>query len=575
MPTATQYAEAIWSYVPRTLQSGSAGAPTTIPEEYAQAIWAYSTRSVTAAARPPFGRRVVRFQGPTGDPFTLNRSSPQAVGLMSWWPTLASRGTNALRDLGPLKRNASLGSGALLSLSSERGWCLELDGVDDQVSAGNLTEYHGLTAFSITAWVRPADVTTTGVFRAILSKRNLVDTNRAVFLFDKDSTNPDELRFGINIAGSWLQWTTSNLNLTAGVYQLVGVSYDTTNGPTFFKNGLPVSSSQTSGATKPPLSSNNAPVVIGGVETYGAVEKPWLGGIDDPRTYSRALSAAEHWQLYDPATRWDLYQPLRRRAVILPYALDTGGGSALTVTLSELLSLTEAKAFGASKGLTESVPLTDARSLGIARNLPEVLTLTDVRALGIARVLSESLALTDTRRFGLERRLSEALSLTDSVSASLFLGLALTLNLSEALTYTESLARGIGKGLAESWALTDSGSRGLGKKLSESIPLSDAQALGIARVLAEALNLTDTRSLGQVLRLAESLSLSDALIALLGHSLAVTLTETLSLADQAALVAALFRAVIQYVATLEYSPVPFAELLTSVRPVATFEENDA
>jgi len=37
-----------------------------------------------------------------------------------------------------------------------------------------------------------------------------------------------------------------------------------------------------------------------------------VGYIGDVRLYNRALTAAEVWQLYDPATRWELYAPLRK-----------------------------------------------------------------------------------------------------------------------------------------------------------------------------------------------------------------------------------------------------------------------
>ena len=49
---------------------------------------------------------------------------------------------------------------------------------------------------------------------------------------------------------------------------------------------------------------------IGGLN-YGSYTHFWRGLIRDVRVYGRALSAAEIWSLYDPATRFDLWAPRR------------------------------------------------------------------------------------------------------------------------------------------------------------------------------------------------------------------------------------------------------------------------
>jgi hypothetical protein len=49
---------------------------------------------------------------------------------------------------------------------------------------------------------------------------------------------------------------------------------------------------------------------IGGLN-YGTYTHLWRGLIRDVRVYRRALSSAEIWSLYDPATRFDLWMPRR------------------------------------------------------------------------------------------------------------------------------------------------------------------------------------------------------------------------------------------------------------------------
>ena len=53
----------------------------------------------------------------------------------------------------------------------------------------------------------------------------------------------------------------------------------------------------------------------------------WLnyftGKIGDVRIYNRALSPAEIWAMYDPATRWELYAPVMPSGMV--YVSAAGG----------------------------------------------------------------------------------------------------------------------------------------------------------------------------------------------------------------------------------------------------------
>lgn len=50
--SAADYAEAIWSYTPRTLTSGSAGSPSGYAQQVAEAVWTYSARTLNGTPLP-------------------------------------------------------------------------------------------------------------------------------------------------------------------------------------------------------------------------------------------------------------------------------------------------------------------------------------------------------------------------------------------------------------------------------------------------------------------------------------------------------------------------------------------
>src|SRR3990172_826483 len=57
---------------------------------------------------------------PTGS-FTINRDSPQAKGLVAWWPTLATRGGTSMFDLSGYSQMGAIGSDLSWSMLGERG----------------------------------------------------------------------------------------------------------------------------------------------------------------------------------------------------------------------------------------------------------------------------------------------------------------------------------------------------------------------------------------------------------------------------------------------------------------------
>jgi len=268
-----------------------------------------------------------------------------------------------------------------------------------------------------------------------------------------------------------------------------------------------------------------------GRRNYPSFNDQFNGWIADVGVWSRALSPAEIWSLYDPRTRWSLY----RRAVARTW-FDlgaTGGGDeaksssdTLALTLSEsaalaaqidatealLVALTDAPSLAATVAASDAarVALTETPSLAAALAAADTLAvaLTDAPALLAALVASDSLAVA----------LSDAPALAAAVLGSDALSVSLTespsLDGSESKTSSDTLAI----------AVTDT------PALAAAIAGADTLSVSLADVpgLVAALGLTDTLSLA----LLDSPSLDSSEAKASSDTLSVALTEVAALTAQ-------------------------------------------
>ncbi len=102
------------------------------------------------------------------------------------------------------------------------------------------------TVISLTAWILPTDVTTTGTARGIITKVNNTTTPPIEWAFEQDPDVPTELRFRISrttISGTTINsWSTVNCGLTNTDWAFVVVTYDALSPPIFYKNGVVLTS---------------------------------------------------------------------------------------------------------------------------------------------------------------------------------------------------------------------------------------------------------------------------------------------------------------------------------------------
>lgn len=203
------------------------------------------------------------------------------ASLIGWWKFDDGSGSTIAVDAG-----GNGNDGTLVNMDPSADWvagevgsgALDFDGIDDYVDCGNAAVFDVTNALTVSAWVRPADVTS---YQMIVSKRygafvnvpfdlHLSNNNARMLIHDGTNNNAAQSLGGI----------------TADNWHHVAAVYDGTT-MTVYANGIP----GTPVARTDPLPINTRPVIIGR-RADGAFDH-FAGAIDDVRIYNRALSAAE------------------------------------------------------------------------------------------------------------------------------------------------------------------------------------------------------------------------------------------------------------------------------------------
>lgn len=250
--------------------------------------------------------RATNGQRPSG-PVSLNRAHALAHALRVWWPGQAA---TPIRP-SPLGYNAitSVGTGTFATPSRLGGYDVAFTGGTaycQNITPVNIAALD--TAYSFGAWV----------------------------LFDTTATQPCFMSFGTDsgyqnhfliIRGGGLLYeandaggagtvlATTGITPVTGVYHHVVAVTRSASSHTIYLNGVPYAGTGTGQSAVPTKLS------IGRYLSAGGGFDPLTGAIPDAFYCRGALTQAQVWQLYDPATRWDLYQVPSRRVFF-----DVGGG---------------------------------------------------------------------------------------------------------------------------------------------------------------------------------------------------------------------------------------------------------
>jgi hypothetical protein len=249
---------------------------------------------------PPFTKP------PLGLPFTLKKTSPQARGLVHWWPTIGglTRG-GTLYDQAGRDYHGTLSGSPTWDARETAGQAITYNGSSQYATMPTLNSPNGMT---VTAWVYivgwGSNNCPVGCFGSGSDKGywiNVTSSGDAVFYTSSSGSDQTGATWSGGLSlGQW--------------YHMAGV-YDNVTGY-IYVNGVNRASGGVGGGVFSVATSNA--FAIG---RLGALSADYFNGyVADVRFYNRALNTGEVLALYAPQTRWDLYAPLWTNAYAAPAA---------------------------------------------------------------------------------------------------------------------------------------------------------------------------------------------------------------------------------------------------------------
>lgn len=239
-------------------------------------------------------------------PFTLNRLSKQAAGLLFWGPGL---GSGNLFDLSGEGRHCDTIFGTQTTTGGR--W---VEGVDGRQSALN---YNGsnnysimssstavpvLSAVTVSCWIRTTFTAGDTYFFSKWGAGGGTDC----FLMKLASGSGVPV-WNVSTNGSYQSGhdCTATTGVADGLWHLVTGTWDGAT-EAVYVDGV----QQATVAVASPASSNSSEVRLGALSDGSNLGNSLHGDMDDPRLYNVALSSQVVSEMYDPRTRWELrYRP--------------------------------------------------------------------------------------------------------------------------------------------------------------------------------------------------------------------------------------------------------------------------
>ena len=248
------------------------------------------------------------YANPPNTQFTLNRQSPQAKGLVAWWPFASM----SLRDLAGVEDTAP-SAGATIA-PTRNGLSLQLD--EDGKSV------YGVASSRLKIQP-PITLHLAGMFTGVPDQYSNVigvsahDDGSAPYACYAIFCGTTTLDFGTNKSGTWKDKGEICPMPSAGVPFALTFVISPSGGKAYL-NG--VAQAPDPGVENTIAFYADSEVSIGAKE----VDRNLNLQVQDSRIYNRALSPAEIWAMYDPATRWELYAPVMPRGVVYVPAAAAG-----------------------------------------------------------------------------------------------------------------------------------------------------------------------------------------------------------------------------------------------------------
>jgi hypothetical protein len=158
---------------------------------------------------------------------------------------------------------------------------VNFDGINDYVSAGNITALNSLTAVTVSAWVK-GSVGTSSPDAVIVGKD-------AAFALVVDN---HKAQFGVKSGNSWFGFPSSTTSVDDGAFHFLTGVFDGTSVRVYVDGVLQASKNVSATTLNSTTTAFEIASCIGGPNCHSSGEV-WRGLIDDVRVYNRVLSVAE------------------------------------------------------------------------------------------------------------------------------------------------------------------------------------------------------------------------------------------------------------------------------------------
>ena len=255
-------------------------------------------------------------------PFRLNKDSPQAEGLIHWWPMMPAQASTAF-DLAVIgAQDGSIGGFVTDTSHVEMGPGLNFPGgVGDRITCGDPTDvdFEG-NDFALVVWLL---VNTEDERQIPLAKDSSGGSARqfALQYDDNDSTINKLSVFYVDDADTIINQVTDGNDVLSLNVPHHWIGQRRGNNLDIYLDGVELASSLQVGAHAD-MRTTSTNITLGGRPFTNFTEE-LKGELYDCRIYDRSFSAAEAWQMANEK-RWDVYYELGRVFYSIPAAAAVG-----------------------------------------------------------------------------------------------------------------------------------------------------------------------------------------------------------------------------------------------------------
>ena len=201
----------------------------------------------------------------------------------------------------------------------------------------------------------------------------------------------------------------------------------------------------------------------------GADLRYFVGDVDNVLIYSRALSAAEVWQLYiDP---YIMFEP-----ELISLFAPVAAGTTYFATPSDSFILSEATTKSVQKEISDTITLSESTVKSIQKSIADSLTLSDTTAKSIQKVITDSLILSESTAKSIQKAIDDSITLSESIAKSVLL------TKSDSITLSESTVKSIEKVIADNITASDAVAKSIQIAKADNITLSESVSTGLSGV---------------------------------------------------------------------------------------------